>query len=172
MIFTKNWKKEILDPNYILKNTTSKSDLKVTLKQDKIKGTCLYSTKSINKNNIIAYYKVRAYRYSKSGPFGSRYLFVIYTIGGNTSNTFVGNLSPESVDEPFRGKPFWAFFSNEPGPNQIANAYIKTTSKPNLREGDYLVYKLIASRNIKPNEEITWCYGENYDRDYEPNCNY
>jgi len=173
MIFSKNWKKEILDPKFILHNTDNVKDLKVTLKNDKIKGTCLYSTKKINRNGIIAYYKIKIYKYGKSGPFGSKYLFVVYTAKGNPSNTFVGNLSQDSVNDPFRGIPFWAYFSNEPSTSQKSNAYIRTCNAPyNVKEGDFLIYKLIASRTILPNEEITWCYGENYSRNYKPNCNY
>ena len=40
-----------------------------------------------------------------------------------------------------------------------------------LKEGDFITYKLIASHNIKAGEEIVWCYGESYARNYETSCN-
>jgi hypothetical protein len=33
-----------------------------------------------------------------------------------------------------------------------------------------MVYKLIATKNIKDGEEITWCYGEEYNRNYDSEC--
>lgn len=33
-----------------------------------------------------------------------------------------------------------------------------------------MIYKLIATRDIKPGEEICWCYGGAYLRDYESPC--
>ena len=36
---------------------------------------------------------------------------------------------------------------------------------------DYVLYRLIATRDIKKGEEITWCYGSLYSRNYETSCN-
>ena len=33
-----------------------------------------------------------------------------------------------------------------------------------------MVYKLVANKDIKANEEIVFCYGELYERNYETSC--
>ena len=37
--------------------------------------------------------------------------------------------------------------------------------------GDTLIYKLVASKHIKPGDEIVWYYGPDYTRDYVVNKN-
>ena len=51
----------LFDIKSILKNTPNKNDLSVTLKHQPIKGNSLFATKPINKGDIIAYYKMKAY---------------------------------------------------------------------------------------------------------------
>jgi hypothetical protein len=55
--------------------------------------------------------------------------------------------------------------------NTVIDAHgVTVTNRQNISfdsTGDYLIYKIIASRDIEPNEEITIYYGEEYDRDYE-----
>lgn len=153
--------------------------LKVTLKKSK-KGVGIYAIKPIKKNETIAYYKVKVYNYDKYKPFDkSTYLITVYTKQGNASKTLIGDIFPESIQPPYRNIPFWGLFSNEPSvkpKKQDSNAYLDTNIRQNyknrkiLRVGDTFVYKIKASKDIKPGEEITWCYGDAYGRSYEANC--
>lgn len=169
--------KNILDVEYIKKHTKNLTDLKVSLRKSKTKGTSLYARKNIRKNEVIAYYKFTIYSYK---TFSSRtknvYTFTVNTKSDNYSRTLIGDISEDSLEAPINGIPFWGYFANEPSGDQEGNAYIDTNIKENyknksrLSPGDTMIYKLRASKSIKAGEEITWCYGSNYGRDYVPNC--
>lgn len=61
--------------------------------------------------------------------------------------------------------PYWACFANEPVPGKVRNAHIRIPKKrKSEEEGERVVPFLVASKNIKVNEEITWCYGNEYER--------
>jgi len=164
----------LLDIVKIKKETPNLDALKVTLKKSPVKGNGLYATKPIKKGNIIAYYKMKCYNADSKnrGPFGATYLFTVYTKKGTESKTLIGNLYEDSIPPPSRNIPFWAYFSNEPAAGQIANSTININTAGNYRRraklnvGDSIVYKLVATRNISPGEEIVWCYGDNYNRSY------
>lgn len=153
-------------------------DLKVKLRKSKRKGIGLYAKKPIKKGNVIAYYKFKVYDYSHDQVKGGRYGMYVYTKSGRESRNKMGDIYPGSLAPPKRGIPYWAYFSNEPAKslNQKQNAYLDVNLKQNyrhrfrIRTGDTLVYKLRASRNIDKGEEIVWCYGDEYDRDYVANC--
>ena len=104
------------------------------------------------------------------------YAIAIMTKTDKHSKTFLGDLTVESLPPPCKSIPYWGYFSNEPSNNQHHNCYIDPNLKENyrgrskLKEGDTIIYKLRAERDIKAGEEITWCYGDNYDREYVPNC--
>jgi hypothetical protein len=168
---------DVLNISKVLKMTPNRDKLKVTLKKLPMKGTGVIATQPIKKGNIIAYYKIKLYNMNDSGPFGSKYLFTVYTKNGNPSKKYIGNLSLESVPNPYRNIPYWGYFTNETTTTQLPNAYMDMNIKGNytnrdvLKEGDYYIYKLIASKNIAVGEEICWCYGESYPRDYPTSCN-
>lgn len=155
-------------------------DLKVTLRKNKYKGVSLYATKPIRKNNVIAYYKFKVYsdkthKQVKHGMYG----MTVYTKKGNESRSKIGDVYPGSLREPKGHISYWAYFSNEPAREpieQYQNSYLDINLNENYRnrstvkEGDVMIYKLRALRDINPGEEITWCYGGSYGRDYIPNC--
>jgi hypothetical protein len=168
---------KLLDINYIKKHTPDYKTLKVALKRDKIKGNSLFANRNIRKGEVLAYYKMRVYnKRTYESPFGNTYLFTVYTKSGRSDNKLVADLYECSIDPPKRGIPYWAYFSNEPSGTQEQNSMIDADEKNNyknrdrVKQGDTLVYKLIATRSIKRGEEIVWCYGGGYDRNYEPNC--
>jgi hypothetical protein len=89
----------------------------------------------------------------------------------------IGDISPESLQLPDdNGIAYWGYFSNEPSKNQQSNTYIDVNLEENysfrntLKDGDFVLYKLIASKDIKKGEEITWCYGSLYYRQYVTSC--
>nr|QBK87582.1 MAG: SET domain protein [Marseillevirus LCMAC201] len=168
----------LFDINYIKRNTPNYNNLPVALRKSKMKGVGLYAAKNIKKGTIISLYRLTAFRADKyKSPIGTAYAFTIYTKRGNESSVLIGDLSVDSLPPPCGNIPFWAYFANEPSGKQTQNAYMNENLKYNyrnrnvIRAGDTVVYKLIANKNIKKGTEIIWCYGEDYIRNYEPNCN-
>lgn len=169
--------REILDIDYIKKHTPNLSNLKVSLKKSKIKGVSLFANRDIKKGEIMAYYKISVYSNQNfKSKTGNMYTIAVNTKNNNYSRSLIGDLSPLSLEKPRGDIPFWGYFSNEPSGSQEINCYIDTNLKENYKyksrmsPGDTMIYKLRALRQIKKGEEITWCYGPDYNRDYEPNC--
>ena len=150
-------------------------DLSVTLKKN-YKGTSLYATKPIKRGKVIAYYKVMVYKYKNFRSYQKfMYTISVYTKNGNISNSLIADIYPGSLEPPKYNIPFWAYFSNEPS-KQRENCTLDINTKYNyknrskLKPGDTMVYKLVATKDISPGEEICWCYGEDYDRNYKSDC--
>lgn len=164
---------ELLDINNIMSNTPNANKLKVTLKKDDVKGTGIYATKVIKKGELIAYYRMKIFDYRVyESPTNNVYTFDIYTKTGNGSKILVGDIDLTSFPKPVKNIPFWAPFANEPMPNQKLNAEIDVNLQENYktrkiaRAGQYMTYKLVATRLINPGDEITIYYGKDYARSY------
>jgi len=167
--------KDILDYKFASQYTNK--DVKVELKKAKNKGISLFAKKPIKKGNIIAYYKFKVFKEKKfKGIKNNMYTISVYNKSRRSSNTFVGDLYGGSLEMPKRGISFLAYFSNEPSPDQEENCHLDENLKNNyknrekVKEGDTMIYKLIADRNIKKGEEIMWCYSSSYNRKYRANC--
>lgn len=165
---------EVLDYKYAKKFTNDK--VKTTLKRGK-KGVSIFATKPIKKGNVVAYYRFMVYKDKKHRFVKSRmYAMTVYTKKENASSTLMGDVYKGSMREPKHNIPFWGYFSNEPSKRQSSNAFLDINTKSNykyrntVKAGDIMFYKLVASRDIKVGEEICWCYGDYYDRDYESSC--
>jgi len=165
----------ILDPEYCKKNAKGHK-LKVDLKKT-YKGTSLVAKTDIKKGNIAAYYKFRVYNpKSFSAQKDGMYTMTVYNKNGNSNNYFSGDIYKGSLEKPRGDIPFWAYFSNEPSEDQGENVYIDENLKENyknrdsLKNLDTMVYKLVAFKNIKKGEEICWCYGDFYIRNYKSRC--
>lgn len=165
-----------LNLNYVLKNF-SKGVKNVTLKKSKVKGVGLFATKKIAKNQVIAYYKFTVFHQKDFvSETNNMYTFEVKTKGDRASNVLIGDLTEDSLEQPKRGIPYFAYFANEPSGRQTPNTTIdvnlaenyKTRSR--LSPGDTMIYKLRADRTIYPGEELVWCYGTAYMRDYETNA--
>lgn len=148
--------------------------LKVTLKKTDDKGVGLYATKDIKKGEIIAYYKVKIFREKDyESPTNFVYSFQVYRKNGEEYKRLIADIDDESFPKPIDNISFWAPFANEPSQNQRINAEIdidltenyknKTFSQP----GETAIYKLVSTKMIRPDEEILWFYGDNYDRNYK-----
>ena len=177
--------KDVLNRQILLSETPAsiKRKLSVTLKKNKFAGTGLFATKPIRKGRTIAYYKMKVNEDSKKKSYKSptkcMYCFTMYTKSGNAATSTVGDVHPESVPQPGKDNiPYWAHFSNEPSPGNPENSEIDISTKMNfknrkkLKVGDFVTFKLKATRNIKKGEEIVWCYGEGYGRKYKTGCGY
>lgn len=174
----KKWKGQILNMNFInkiTKKTKPLDRLKVHLKKGK-KGVGLFASKTIRKDEVIAYYKIQIFSVKNPDPFRGKYTIAVYTKNDQMSPNLVGNLSPSSLQSPRYSIPYWAYFSNEPSKEEDENSYLDTNLEENyknrefVRKGDSLIYKLRALRTIKKNEEIMWCYGDSYHRNYKTSC--
>jgi len=168
--------KQVFDANYAKKMARG-HDLKVTLKKN-FKGVSLFAKKPLRRGNVVAYYKFKLHRYDDDfvGKKQDMYTMSVYGKTGRFNSRVIGDIYPGSLDKPKNGIPFWAYFSNEPSGKQRENAYLDINVKGNyknrrtVKPGETMIYKIVASKNIKPGEEITWCYGDAYGRNYEANC--
>jgi len=164
---------KIIDPSHAMK-MTKEYDLNVALKNGK-KGTSLYAIKPIKAGNIIAYYKFLIYKDGYNGLDNNKYTMGVYKKNNMINMKLIGDIYEGSLDFPKYNIPFWGHFANEPSKNEKSNCIIDANIKSNYKnrntvyEGDTMVYKLIAKRNIKPGDEILWYYGNLYSRDYEVN---
>lgn len=175
---TKKLSKEmekVFDPKHA-REISKGHDLKVTLKKG-VKGTSLFAKKPIKKGSVIAYYKFLVHKQDTFyGVKNNMYAMSVYTKNENLSNNLIGDIYEGSLEAPRYGIPFWGYFSNEPSGKQKENAYLDINTKGNyknrdrVKPGDTLVFKIVALHDIKTNEEITWCYGGAYGRNYKPNC--
>ncbi len=170
----------ILDPAFVNKQTPDTIRLKVKLQETKVKGVGIFAVEDIKSDEVIALYRFRVFREATyKSPTNQDYCFAAYTKSGNESRVWIGDLVPKSLQLPIPSDdemyhvPFWAYFSNEPTSPKISNAWIDRNLEENykhrnrLKEGDYLVYKLVAAQPIAIGEEITWFYGGSYgERDY------
>jgi hypothetical protein len=163
----------VLDYRSVLRHTPDRTRLSVTLRKLRPYGTGLYARKTIESGETIALYLMKVYRMSRRS---TPYSFSIYTKTGNESRSLLGDLFDGSVPPPKNGVPYWAFFANEPGPHDEPNAMIDDKKAYNyrhrgvLRVGDTVEYALKATRRILPGEQIFWCYGSYYIRDYPTSC--
>lgn len=165
---------KLFDIDRILRKTKNKKDLKVILKKDPIKGTGLFATKEIKKNETIAYYKIKVFKQSKyDSPTNFIYTFSVYGNTGRRSESLIGDIVLDSIPDPKNNIPFWGMFANEPSGDQDVNAEVDVDlannykNKKKLKADIYLVYKVVAKRDILQGEEITIYYGDEYERDYE-----
>jgi len=174
--------KNVLDYKKLLRETPKniREKLPVTLKKHRLAGTGLFATKNIKKGQVISYYRMKVHTDSNKkryrSPTKCMYCFTIYTKNGNASNNLIGDIDIESAPLPKKSIPFWAYFSNEPSGKQVENAEIDMNLDENykkrskVRDGDYMIYKLIATKPIKAGQEVVWCYGGAYDRNYKTSC--
>ena len=168
--------RQVLDASHAKKMARG-YDLKVTLRKN-YKGYSLFAKDLIRKGNVIAYYKFAVFKYVENfvGRKNDMYAMSVYTQKERLNPRLIGDIFEGSLEPPKHGIPYWAYFSNEPSGKQQENAHLDINTSYNYRNrsrvkpGDTMVYKLRASRDIMPGEEITWCYGGAYGRDYKANC--
>jgi hypothetical protein len=166
---------QVLDYKYA-NNMVKKYDLSVNLKKGP-KGVSLFAKRPIKKGNIVSYYKFKLFPTKNfKGVKKDMYAMSVYTKNYNFNPRVIGDIFEGSLEPPKYNIPFWAYFSNEPSGNQTENCTINPNLKSNygnrhtVKEGDTMIYKLIASKDINQGEEIVWCYGKYYNRKYEANC--
>ncbi|CAF0967746.1 unnamed protein product [Brachionus calyciflorus] len=177
---------KILYPNlfnisYIKEKTHNYEHFSVYLKETPEKGIGVYARKRILPNRVVLFYKLKIFdeRKNRKPLSNGEYSFVVHTIINEKFyvNVFkYGDLYEKSNQKPRGRKPFWGYLANEPSLNQTKNVYCDRNWEENYKfktgykEGQILYYKLISSRIIEPDEEITWCYGMFYKNKYEKNC--
>lgn len=170
----KNNNLPFLDYDYILRNTPNYEKLRVYLKNTN-KGLSLFAREPIKKNHTISYYKLKVIKEKSSHePVKSGiYTFNIYKKDNKKSRKYYGDICIESLDKPRRGIPYFGYFANEPSGDQKCNSYIDIDMKENykeryeVKEGDFVTYRLVALNDISKDDEICWYYGDHYNRDYE-----
>lgn len=163
------------DITQLLKNT-NKDCLKITLKNDHIKGIGVYAVQPIKKNELIAYYKIKVFDASNyQSPMNFAYTFSVFTRSGLPNDALIGDIDMESFPSPIDNVPFWGPFVNEPSDQQMVNAAFNPNIKYNykshkrcgFKRGDTLIYSVYALKDVDVGQEIVVYYGDEYDRDYQ-----
>lgn len=163
-----------LDMKYVIAHTRGYEDLKVELRKT-TKGVSMFARSAFKKGSTIAYYKLKIIKERSKKPRvkGGIYTFSIYDKEGEKIKTLTGDLCDESLEQPRRGVPFFAYFAKEPTGKQTCNAFMDDSLKDNykdreeVQEGDFFTYRLVALRDVPEGEEICWYYGDHYQRDYK-----
>ena len=179
--FTKKDLEPILNAKQVLAGISPRELAKypVRLSETPGVGVGLVANRDIRKGSIIAYYKMRVVPLATyRSPSNNMYAFTAYTKGDNPSGVFMGDIAPESLPPAEKNIPYWAYFSNEPTRLVGENAEIDVDPKYNyddhcrtaLKSGDHIRYRLIATKNIREGTPVTWCYGEDYERNYNTEC--
>ena len=112
-------------------------------------------------------------------PKKDMYHFTIYNKHGYEYQTLTGDLYSGSLPKPKNNVPYWGYFANEPSCKQTYNADIDLLpyenytlkNRVNIKEGETVTYGIVALKNIKKGEEVMWCYGNGYRRNYPTSCN-
>ena len=158
--------------DYLIKKNNNK--LSVKLKKTEDKGLAMFATKAIQKGDVIAFYKCKVFlNKTYESPTNNVYIFEIYKKNGEAYKRLIGDIDKDSFPDPVDNIPFWGPFINEPSKNQRVNSEIDINQKENYQDktftspGDTMIYKLVATRKIKPGEEILWYYGKDYERNYQ-----
>lgn len=169
----------VLDYNQVKKESRDFTPMKVELRKTPSKGVGIFATSKIENEEVVCFYQLQVFRLATyKSATNNAYCFAVYTVNGNESKTFLGDLVPESLQPPRKVDgiyiPYWGYFSNEPSPEQKSNVWVDMNleenylSRKRLKDGDYVVYKLVATRTIQPGDEIVWHYGSSYyGRDYK-----
>ena len=150
----------------------------ITSKKIYFKNKCLLINKNILKDEVVCYYLVKAFDWKHfDSKYNNVYTMELYTKSDKVNQKMIGDICPESLQMPDdNGIAYWGYFANEPSKNQQSNTYIDINLEENysfrntLKDGDLVLYKLVASKDIKKGEEITWCYGSLYKRKYDTSC--
>lgn len=168
-----------MDYKKILKSTKNRKDLSLTLKESKTKGVGMFATKTIKKGDIIAYYKIKIFKIRDyESPSDFVYSFNVYRKNGEEYKRLIGDIDEDSFPEPENNIPFWGPFANEPSSNQRTNSEIEIDLETNYKNkkftvpGETMIYKLIATKMIRKDQEILWFYGPNYNRNYKVGKDY
>jgi hypothetical protein len=156
--------------------------LKTTLEDIPDKGVGVVAIHMFEPDEIIAYYKIYTYDVKKYISLTDyRYAFQIYDYDGEPNEDWIGDIKYNSLEIPYKPKrypfyiPYWGYFVNEPSLFEQVNAYVDVNVKKNYQrkknkgiyEGRTYIYSIIASKEIKPGEEIVMYYGDGYHgRDY------
>ena len=138
------------------------------------KTTGIVAGKDIKKGETIAYYPIVILEDPGSKPSKRKFplqdYFIEVKYRGKSSKQFIGQPDlKKAIQQPTRSIPHIGLWSNEPYPNETANARMEHTSlKTPPRVGAKLAYSLKATRGIKKGEEVLWCYGTEFNRGSPP----
>ncbi len=180
---TKRCIKLLLDYKRVLVETPDAQSLSVTLQGTKDKGTTVITTRPIKKGAVIMLYPATIFQSSTyKSPTDEKYAFDVVGPTGELLEEDADLIADVNLsritDKPVDGAPFWGPFVNEPSEGQLPNVEIDWNVAYNYRllgsadkpkPGNSFIYKIIAERDIKQGEELTWCYQPYYVRDYKVN---
>jgi SET domain len=147
-------------------------NLKTYIKKTKNKGIGVFANKNIKKGETICYYMVKIVN-----KLTTLYSDINYRIGfqddnGELIENIVGDVDSSCWKNPTStGIAYWGYLANEPSVNQTQNSVLKkgynNKKVKDLKIGDHYLYKIVSTKSIRKNEEVTWYYGDRYQRNYK-----
>ena len=157
--------------NYIIKNTKNYFNLPIRLIKT-YKGTYIVANKDIKKGTIVSYFKMKVYYHKDyKGVNNDMYIFNVYNSEDEYFEDFIADIYEDTIEQPINNITFWGHLANEPSIDESSNTFVNSKSSKNIngniKKGDIVIYELTASKDIKKDDEITWCFGGGYIRNYE-----
>jgi len=162
------------------------------------KGLGVYANKDFKENEIVAFYLVKIYDLKKIGTISTKYLIDLNNVPNLHEKyrknkrriDIVGDICDKSFQEPIKLNDdefwltaFWGFLCNEPSSEETDNCTIEFNNIDEEIEkhviidrdiienaSEYYLISIISKEDIKKDTELTWCYGNFYDRDYTTSC--
>jgi hypothetical protein len=175
----------------------SNSNLYTTyLNENVLKGGYgIYANKKFTKGDIVIFYLTKIYDRKNIVETDIDFKYLInleYFYDNPLYIDKVGvlfsksNLTPVTIPHVKDEKTtFLGYLCNEPSLSEEDNCKIERVEynsvmwkkitdddiKDNI-SNKYCLFKLVATKDINKDDEILWCYGENYDRKYDTSCTY
>ena len=163
---------QLFDLVQIKKECGKYSNIKTYLKKTKNKGIAVFANRNIKKDEIVCYYLVKIYdRSNFENIFDNIYTISIKGSNGETLNHLTGDIFEQSLLSPtIDGIAYWGYLVNEPSVNKKINCACiscdeNSIFKTKIEHGDLYRFSILALNNIKKGDEITWNYGDRYNRD-------
>ena len=178
------------------KEITTTPNLNTTyLNENVLKGGYgIYANKKFTKGDIVIFYLTKIYDRKNIVETDIDFKYLInleYFYDNPLYIDKVGvlfsksNLTPVTIPHVKDEKTtFLGYLCNEPSLSEEDNCKIERVEynsvmwKKSITDEDikdnisnkYCLFKLVATKDINKDDEILWCYGENYDREYETSC--
>jgi hypothetical protein len=162
-------KEAISSLNAYYKDNIEKDILEVK-NTDDMRGSGLFTKVNFKKGDTITLYKAELRERTKNDNYEyaideyDKYADIFYEDELNNS------LKCIDLSQCRKNKcTCLGFYINEPTGTEEQNVTYKDVSDSG---GKVKIYKIVATKDIKAGDQILWCYGKNYARNYKTNCKY
>lgn len=126
---------------------------------------------------IVAVYVVEVVDEHVTSPLGTTYNIGACNAKGKPQPDKLGIITlPCLVDDLYDGVPRWGAFMNEPCMGESVNVrpvfgrlvHLKPPGR--TKEATLMLTHMVTTKAVKAGQELMWCYGADYERDYKTPC--